>query len=277
MFSPIETSRDLGTPVNLYLFRYGSNETDYYGYTDAEQPLTIAGYSYTPVPVDRGEVVAAGDLDNSTLQVRVQQDLPLANLFKGSPPSQVVTVTIYQGHVDDPDLQFLVAWSGRIVSCTIEENIATLACQPASTAMRRIGLKRMYQRGCPLLLFGPECSASEAAATQTFTLFNVIGANIVLPVGWATYEAAKRYANGKATFVVSGQKIVRSIIQVIDDRTLLLASSVPGLTAGAAATLTYGCNHQMSDCRDLHNNINNYGGQDWIPYKNPFGLVNNYT
>jgi hypothetical protein len=48
-----------------------------------------------------------------------------------------------------------------------------------------------------------------------------------------------------------------------------------------SVSVVLGCNHiayaeDGGDCQPLHDNIVNYGGDRWIPLKNPIGDYNNY-
>ena len=51
-------------------------------------------------------------LDKSTLKVSMDIGTDLAELFRIYPPSSVVTLTIFEGHIDDPDGEFLAVWAG---------------------------------------------------------------------------------------------------------------------------------------------------------------------
>lgn len=291
-FTLFERSRHKAKPVNLYLFTYGDGPKSFYAYTDAEQEIVFGidgvgdPIAYQPVPIDRGTYTSSGTLDKSTIEVKIPQNLPLAELFRVYPPSQVVTLIIRQGHLSDPDNQFLVCWSGRVLSCSREDNEAKLSCEPISTTMKRPGLRRPYQYGCPHVLYGPECRANKAAATTTVTPISFTGGVMVMPNGWDTSARKLKYIGGMVQWTsTNGDTVLRTILQVDGDghNTLTLSGTIDTLAEGAPVNVILGCNHQAGvgpqpngDCYPLHNNIHNFGGQMWIPMKNPIGLRNQY-
>lgn len=278
-FAAREESRHQGEPVHLYFFKYGDDLSNYYAYTDAEANITFDGIEYKATPFDRDNIKSSGSLDNSDIAMKAPRTIELADLFRIYPPDREVSVIIRQGHIGDPDEQFLVAWTGRILSAAFNGNEVTFTCQPVSTAMRRAGLRRHWQYSCPHALYGPQCQANQAAATSTTTLASSTGNSVTLPSDWATTDRKPKYVGGMVTWVgVGAQTERRMVIRVVGD-TLVLAGLVRNLAIGQEVKVVLGCNHRGGlgdDCIVLHNNILNYGGDLWIPTKNPVGQVNNF-
>jgi hypothetical protein len=274
-FATIESSRALGQPIGLLLFTSGN---DVYAYTDAEQAVTYNDNTYTPVPSDRDSITASGTLDKTQLEISLPQDCPLSELFDVWPPSDVVNLTIFQGHVDNAD--FSIAWVGRVVSNRIETNTLIVTCVPISTSLNRIGLRRRYGYGCPLALYGTgqgQCNASKTAATISVAVQAVSGATVTLPAGWNGGIDTSKYNAGVAQWTTSaGRTEYRQIIGMADDTDMNLSGDASTIPAGGNIALSLGCSHQPGDCTSLHNNINNYGGQLWIPTYNPVGVTNNF-
>jgi len=279
-FASYESSRDLGKPVDLYYFRYGSDPDAYYAYTDADFPLTVdhgdGPITYDAVPIKRGEISSTGTLDRTTLEVSTARDAELADLFRVYPPAQVVTLIIRQSHLDDPDEEFPVVWTGRIVgSSRKKDSTVSYSCEPVSTSMRRPGLRRHYQYGCPHALYGIQCGANKAAATVTATVESISGTEVTLDAGWNAIDASK-YLGGMIEYEnADGETEIRSILRVTGDM-LTCSGILRDLAPAATISVILGCSRQMGDCKDIHDNIVNYGGQPWIPLKNPIGFYNNY-
>lgn len=275
-FSAYESSRQRGTPATLYFFRWGSATNAYFAYTDAEQIVSHMGIEYRPVPITRGEIVASGTLDKSALELRMPVSLELPEMFLAYPPSRVVTCTIRQGHLNDPDLEFLVVWAGRIVNSKREDNEAILTGEPVSTSMRRTGLRRHYQYSCPHVLYGSHCRANEAAATISAVVATVGPASVTMPSDWATFEDRDNFIGGMVRWLFQGNPEIRTILRIDDAKlTLELSGITRGLSPGANVDVIRGCDRQMSGC-NMHNNIQNFGGFPWIPKKNPIGTLNQY-
>lgn len=283
-FSLFERSRNRARPVHLYLFVYGDGPDSYFAYTDAERPITFNDFTYEPVPIDRGPYSSSGTLDKAAVEIKMPQDLPLPEMFRVYPPSQVVSLIIRQGHLNDPDNQFLVCWSGRVLSCSREDNEAKLSCEPISTTIKRPGLRRPYQFACPHVLYGPECRANKALATTSIVPVSFGGVTITLPEGWVTEAAAKKYLGGMVQWIsTEGDTVLRSILRVAGNNVFTVGGIIQNLAPGAPVNMILGCNHQAGvgpqpagDCLPLHNNIHNFGGQMWIPLKSPFGMRSQY-
>lgn len=287
-FGGTEKSRYRGRPTNLFFVRYGSSPGSFYAYTDADRKVVHNGVEYQPIAISRGKIVASGSLDKSAMEVRCSLSSPMAELFRVYPPSEVVNITIFQGHLSDPDAQFLVAYTGRVVGSSRERNELVLSCEPISTSLKRVGLRRHYQYSCPHALYGPQCRASKEAATTVTSVLSISGVNVTLISSWATPDRAEKYLNGMIEWTnASGDTEVRTILRVTDGVTLTLTGNTRGLKAGAQVKVILGCNHglwmaggggldQMTDCHFLHGNIQNFGGCPFIPKKNPIGLANQY-
>lgn len=250
-----------------------------YAYTDSEQPIVRDGVTYTPISVRRGVIEASGTLDNSGLVIEMPQNVSIADLFRAYPPAGVFNLFIFEGHVgDDPDnpANFPAVWNGRVLSGADRVNTYEITCEPIARMMKRVGLRRHWQIGCPYPLYGGNCKASQAAATIVREVQSVDAARVTLAEGWDSVHEGSKYAGGLLTWTKSnGSREVRSVLKIEDDNTLLIGGTTRGLTAGMDVEIALGCDHQMSGCA-LHGNILNFGGHPWIPTKNPIGLTNNY-
>lgn len=289
-FAQYETSASAGEPINLYQFRYGPGPADVLAFTDAEQDRVfddgITGpVTYKAIAIEHDEVTVSGTLDRSATEVRTSDDSELADLFRLYPPSQVVSVTIFQGHANDADAQFLVEYGGRVIGFGSEADQARYTCEPISTAMRRAGLRRRWQYGCPHVLYGQgpgRCNANKAAATENHVVLGVAGSVLTLAPTWSNRKA--KFLGGLAEWTrADGRSEVRTILTAAEDGTIVLSGYAAGLAPGSAISLVLGCNHKAGvgpqpdgDCLPLHGNVQNFGGQMWIPSKSPFGLHNNF-
>ena len=274
-----EGSRGLGSPVTLYYIVWGESTTAFDAYTDAEQEVVHNGVTYRPIPVTHGSITSSGTLDKATLAIMTPTDTPLAGRFIGYPPGRVISCTIRQGHAEDPDKEFPVVWTGRIISASYDSdnNQYQLTGEPVSTSMRRPGLRRRYQYGCPHVLYGTSCRASKANATVTTTVTAISGSIITLISGWPGEAQSEKYIGGMIEWTTPvGNKEVRTILRNPDNRSFLVAGRLSGLTEGSQVDVILGCAHTMDECRELHNNILNFGGCPWIPTENPIGTKNNY-
>ncbi|WP_288959813.1 phage BR0599 family protein [uncultured Sulfitobacter sp.] len=282
-FAEQETSEDGGQPDTLFLFRFGTSGTALHAYTDAEDsidhydPLLQQTITYEPIPIGGDAVKSSGNLDHAGLVLKTPQDSDLAERFKFYPPSELVTLTMRQGHSTDVAEQFLVNWTGKVIGFKVVGEQAEFVCEHIITALKRNGLRRNYQYGCPHVLYGNMCGADKAAASSNHVVQSTDGPFITLLAGWTTDALKAKHVNGMAEWqAADGRTEIRTILRAETDGTILLSGEASDLDTGETVTLRYGCSHLMPDCRDLHNNILNYGGQPFIPTKNPIGFRNIY-
>lgn len=274
MLADFITSRFGGRPVELYKFTYGPNSADTFRYTDGESPIIYLGETYVPLPIQRGPTSNTGTLDKTTLDVTMPHTAKLPQLFRIYPPGHTVGLTVLQGQVGDPDNQFIAVWVGRVISVSFEGIEAKVSAEPIVTSFRRSGLRRNYQYQCPHALFGPQCRASKAAATTTTTAFAVSGRSVTLSTLLAN---ASKHVGGMVEWdTASGRVEARTILSTSVDsgRTVLFLTGLPvEMTAGTSLRAVRGCRHTLPACEEDHNNAVNYGGDPWIPTKNPIGNV----
>lgn len=297
-FASTETSRASGRPITLFYFRYGSDENSYVAYTDAETEVmaegSVAGVdvTYTPIPIGRDSVTASGTLDKATIEIRMPRDIALTDQFLVYPPSVVVSLVIRQAHVDvleldsPPILEAPAIWVGRVVGMSFEGSEAKFICEPIATSMRRNGLRRVFQNGCPLALYGDECRADKPAATVDIEILDVETTKIIMPDGWFGSADVTKYLGGPVQWTTDeGNTEIRTILSITDGKDLSVNGFVRGLAYPGTVSVSFGCNRSQDDCLNLHiesgssppnSNIHNYGGQDWIPFENPVSFKNQF-
>lgn len=294
-FNQRENSRYSGTPVSLYLiqgaensdeggnigpFGFNNGETIInrkIGVNDLGQNIILPFY---PWPIKNSAITHDGTLDKSDVTVSMSLGSEVDQLFLAYPPSQVVNLTIFEGHVGDPvtEENYPAIWLGRILGSTYKKNEIELSCQPVSTSLKRPGLRRNYQIGCPHVLYGSQCRASRAAATVMRSVVSVTR-NRIMVNAWLGPQFGL-YIGGLLEWVNSdtGVRELRTIANVLNDSgtsVIVIRGIARGLAAGTQLSVIRGCNRQMSGCNQ-HNNIQNYGGQPFIPLENPLSSKNQF-
>ena len=152
-----------------------------------------------------------------------------------------------------------------------------VGCEPISSSLRRPGLRRHYQLGCPHVLYGDQCRADKAAATVTTTVAGISGNSLTLPPGWNGAFSAAQFTEGMVEWTNDDGATERRKILSVSGNVLLIGGLLRDLDVSDSVNAVLGCNHQMSDCQDVFDNIHNFGGCPWIPTKSPIGYPqNNY-
>lgn len=280
-FATYEESRESGNPIQLFKFVYGSEAAEYFAYTDHTEEKTVSAITYSPVDIARDAIESNGTLDKSAIKISTDISTGLAELFRVYPPSSVVVLTIFAGHIGDADDEFLAIWVGRIVSAARKGSTLEMTGEPVSTSLRRPGLRRPYMYGCPHELYGPHCLADKPSKTVASTVDSIDGATVTLAAGWEGAFAAEKFLHGMLEWTNPGGSTNRRTILRVSGDVLSLSGLPTDLAATDAVDVVLGCNHKPfaesgGDCQGLHDNILNYGGDPFIPATNPIGQRNHF-
>lgn len=264
MYSTYELSADDARPIELYEFnRAGS----IWRYTSTDTPITFQGVTYEPAVIDRTTLEQGSEMNRSSLTLTVQRDLPVVVLYQAGPPSDAITLILKQLHYEDDEARLM--WSGRIITAVTWDNSrAKITLEPVYTSLRRNGLRRIYQRQCPHLLYGVDCRASSAAWKITGAVDSISGLVVIAPIagtqisGWAT--------GGYIEWEDQPGIFEKRFIESHNGTSLTCTVSPIGLSSGMQISIYAGCDHLLATCSGKFNNVANYGGMPYIPTKNPF-------
>lgn len=252
-------------PVELYEFVYGPQ---HYYYTGADEDIAIGAQTYAQLAIQGGAITQTQALGKQDVKLEVPRDFAIAEIFRIAPPAAPITLTIRHYDRAQPAVDPTVAWMGRVMSAEWGELTATLACQSALTALKRPGLRRHYQIGCPHVLYGVDCLASAAAKKTTATIANIDGAQLTAAAFAA--EADGWWVGGYVQYLAHNGVLLRRGVTGHAGDTITLAQLIPGLAAGQNVDAFPGCAHTLAVCDAKFDNAVNYGGFKWIPQKNPF-------
>jgi uncharacterized phage protein (TIGR02218 family) len=256
-----------GSPAELFQFVYGPN---YYRYTSGAEAVTYLGQSFVPQPLSRGPIDETQAATQRTLTVRAFRALPVADLFKVTSPTGVVTLTIFRRHLLDTDNEFRVLWMGRVLNAAWEGNEAVLSCEPDFTSVKRTGLRRHYQRACPHALYGAGCNLSALSFSVTATVYSLSGKDLTVPSLISGY-AANYFAGGYIEYVDPATNATEYVSIRSSAAGVLSLAQVPrNLLTPNTIRVYFGCDHTVSTCNTKFSNLANYGGQPYIPSTNPF-------
>lgn len=282
-FDDQSASTEEALPISLYHFVYGPGANDYYAYTDHIAPYTYNSVVYAPISIGRSNIEVDGNNLLADFFVDILPEADIVEYMANRTPTQQIRLTIRQGHIDDPDAEFIVVWSGFAVGVERKGVFARIGGKVLSGFLERPIIKRRYQRGCPWVLYGPGCRAVRRLRATASPIR--VGVNaIVLPDSWNGTDVTKeKFLGGYLSWIGSGSggSHVRTILDINHDAdanedTLILQGSTDGLGTSTQISFFAGCNHQPDDCRSLHDNILNYGGQWYIPLENPVGVSNKF-
>lgn len=271
----IEVSRDDAQPVELYIFNYGVTS---YRYNTSALLIEHAGENFLPVAVRRDAVESGSDVGKTRIKIRLPANVELSNIFRISPPTEPVTVTVLGIQQDDPDGGFVTVWKGKVATPDWKpDGFIEFVCESAAASLRRTGLRRTCQPQCTFVLYDPEtCGVDKEDFKREGAPTSITGLTIVEPM--AAGAIKNWYAGGYITWVhnVYGNTERRGIRESFSDGKLILSSLPTGLAVGQDTEFFAGCSHVLSDpngCIDKFDNHRRYGGEPFQPTKRPFNTT----
>lgn len=252
-----ELSMQSGEPIEMYHFTVGLVD---YRFTSAKSAIVYNGDTYQPALIKRGNVEFTTERGRNSLKIQTSRDFAIADLFRIAAPSDVILLVVHLVHYGDTD--GAVIWSGRVLNCEWSGSVASLNCEPISTSLQRIGLRRLYQRQCPHVLYGSACRVNKDDHDLVITVTAING----LTLNTNNTGILSEYAGGFAVFGTEKRFITENPFNQIK-----LSAPFYGLTVGNTITIFKGCDHTLDTCHVRFSNSENYGGMPYIPNKNPFG------
>ena len=202
----------------------------------------------------------------------------LGDAFKATPPSEPVTVTVKQYHAElgfvAPELMVVTIWKGRVTNVAWEGDELVLVCESVFSSLMRIGVTRKFSRACSHALYSDNCGVNRQDFSVTAMCAGIVGT--VLSI--TTNKPANWFANGYVEYRnVTTNVLERRMIAASTENTITLVNPPIGIQEGVTeVTVFAGCDHKHTTCQSKFNNVLNYGGQPFIPIKNPFNQSNVY-
>ena len=116
-----EISSDDSQPVGLYKLEWGPTV---WAYTSAEREIVrqetdgqgvVREVRYQPVSISDSGMTQGGSAAND-FTVDIQADVPIVDLFRSTPPSESIWLTVRRKHVGEEEA--LVSWIGTVANVT---------------------------------------------------------------------------------------------------------------------------------------------------------------
>ena len=257
---------------NIELLDFQRGARHWY-YAIGNRNVAAGGATYLASALQRGSISESADLARNTLDLTASQDLEFLAQFGGTAPMQPIDVVLRKQKVSDGSIS--TSWKGVVGGVTWSTHDAKIHCLPPMASLQALALKRCWQVGCPLALFGAglgQCNASRTAVQLSATVTSVSG-NVVHAAAFAT-KPDNWWSGGYFAWQTGETSEVRFIVDHAGDAVTLMTPAL--LDVGITVVALPGCNHTMTDCHDKFDNADNYGGQLGIPQKNPFGADSIY-
>ena len=255
-YDTTEASVSSGKPIELYDFENNSN---HYRYTSGPVLVAYGGYTYVPETIQRGELEMSENAFRNELEIKINRDNVFIRRFIQAPLEGMVNLIVYRGH----GINFVTFWVGVVSQVKFNSEEVTITATPRTSSLLRTGLRRKYQKLCNYPLYAVGCGVNLDSFKVVGTIDTISGFTI-------TSSAFATKANDwfKAGKIVVGD--AERLITTHTGNTITANRGIVEAVVGNSFTAYAGCSHTMNICTDKFNNLINYGGQPWIPTKNPF-------
>jgi len=245
-------------PIEIYHFE-NVTTNEHWRYTSAGVDQTYIDQTYEAVPIQRSNLELTEDTFKNELKIEVARDNPFAEQFILSPVEGIIEITIYRGQDGD----YITHWNGAVLAVVFNSNKAEIICTPRTSSMLRLGLRRKFSRICTYPLYGEGCGVQKI-------LYKVEG--LIATISDFTITASE-FGDKTDGWFIGGKIVVGNAQRLIvghSGTSITISRRLLDADAGDAFTAYAGCDHTKATCKDKFDNLDEFGGQPWIPDKNPF-------
>lgn len=253
-----------GEPIALFKFTRGGVS---WRYTSADSEQTHNAETYSPLAIEGSKIEQGSERRKLTYTIKLPSTAAVADNWRPYPPGSAVAVAVFLKHAGETDA--LAEWVGRVVAAQFSGGTLTLRSEPSTTTARRAGLHRAWQPGCPLALYSEgvgQCNLSKAANELPATLTAVNGL-VLTAAEFGT--APKGLAGGFIEWTRADGLVEQRSIEAHSGSDITIDWGAEDLAVDLALSAYPGCAHNWTACEG-HANTPNYGGDLWMPIKNPF-------
>ncbi len=264
-FDGIETSLASGKPIRLYLFERGASLR--WAYTGPDRDITYQNVDYLRREISDDGIRQSGESSADALTITGPASLAVAQLYRGAPPSDEITLTIRDMHFGDTEA--LVSWSGSISDVNFPAvDRCEIVCESLAASLQRQGLRLAWQRNCPYALGDRNCKVDMEPLAVPGTVITLDGTTLSA-TAWAGYPDGW-FAGGWVQWPVGGGEFDRRGIESHVGGVLGLLGGTAGLALNQVLTGYPGCSRTIQVCQDKFTNSDNYGGVYHLPGRSPF-------
>lgn len=215
--------------IETYTFQHGATTYTYTSEDDA---------------ISRGAITSSMVSTGEVLQIDVPRDNAVALLFRHYPPSARVSVTITATGLGQ-------IWAGYVQQVRWHGSSATLECVDELATTVKLLNPHRFSRNCRHILYGQGCGVDPDSVDIPVNILRIDTVDRVIQV---SVSGLTSYIGGA---VIQGD----SRAQIVDAQgDVLTIAMQDGAFSNGAAQLLPGCDHTAQTCKNIFNNIQNFGG-----------------
>lgn len=272
MFEDFELSLRGGRPRHLFVF---TRQALSWRHCSGARDVTIAGNTYLAAPIVRSEIKQTVEKpqDQVTISFPYLRDpaateLPVTQALGDNwhpyVPADTVGVVCMAYHANDPDLQTVVEWTGRVAQPKFTDGKLELVCQPSKSLMNTLRRGPKWSRSCWKVPYAP-APRGAGLVRADYEIPAVLSAMTGLSLTAAEFATAPySLAGGELSWTRTDGIIERrSIMSHVGDTVTILYGGLE-LAVGASVVALPGCPHTWAAYAARGITIN-YGGSVYMP------------
>lgn len=239
-----------------------------WSYTSADRDIEHAGVTYRAIAISDSGMVQGGS-DQNDLTITGPANMAIVGVFKGTPPSEDIWLTVRRMHFGEPDAP--IYWKGTVTNVKrMGAAVARIIGQPLTSSFKRTGARLCWTRECPHFLYDTECKVDPNAYVRLVTVTAITGN--VLTIDTQDEITDNYYRGGMVAFEINEDATIEHrMIEHQEGVQLTLFGLADGVSVGQVVRIYPGCDRTPQTCKDRFNNIPNYGGYQFMPGQTPFG------
>lgn len=263
-FAAFEESIEQGRTISLYRFSLAGK---FWYYTSADADIMRSSKVWKAIPISDSGYNQTGEAATDALTITCSMQAIPAQIHGQYPPSQIMTVSVFETHEGDQEVR--AKYAGEITAgSVVQPGAFEFTCEDLSTIVDRAGLRFVWQRNCGYALYDPAtCKVDKSLYAVPATVTEIDGGTITLT--GLSGQPDGRFNGGYVEWTdpVRGQEL--RAVEVHEGDQLLMFGAADGLEVGLDVFVYPGCARNTDAC-GFFNNLGNYGGIPAMQGESPF-------
>lgn len=265
-FAAQETSVEGGEPVELYQFDMGTNT---WWFTSSQEDQTIAGDTYTAIPIKRGNLIQAVDeRSGDKLLVEIPKSESFVSNFIVNVPGKSATLILKRFHETDATKELITLFEGTVQTVKFSKSgkLAVFSIMPSTAGKTRHMPVFTYQGICNHQLYDDRCKVAESASFKKVLTCSAVSTNgLTLTISGASGFGSDFFVGGSMEFDGEWRVVLAQSGNDLTTNVRFVSSPL-----SQSITCLAGCDHSTDVCNTKFSNLPNYGGWPAVPKKNIF-------
>lgn len=265
-FDAREHSLALGQPIRLYLFKRG---VFHWSYNTSDRDITWNNEVFKGLRggISDSGIAQSGDPESDRLTITAPADLEVAQLFRGMPPSDEISLVIYDLHWGDSEV--LASWMGTIAGVNWPKvDTASITCLSEEAGMEQPGLTDTFSRTCWAVLGDLWCGVDLNTYRVAVQIQSISGTTV--SSGGAAAYPDGHFTGGFAEWPIGNGNYDRRHIERHQGSNLVMLAGTAGMPTSGVLRIYPGCDFMITTCHGKFGNKDRFRGEPQLQGESPY-------